>query len=253
MKYFLAAAWIAFAVPAEAQSEYDLEIIGHEYHCQAQIGDPLQSEKPSLYGLSKLNEKGVRKEFSAQFSSGWSSVDQTYFLSKRPPEMSKSSSHVRWSLNWRKYDNSWSPNGFKMGFYDAALDLDFSSWRTLPKSVVMLLGEPDSLSMQFGTPFIAFSDRWPGRQTGAGFSFPLAKILNALPDQKDIGWAVYKGPITRQMPYTSLRGQGTLDLNIIRKASVEFEKFHAALASDEADFENKCKREPVYYDPNAQI
>jgi hypothetical protein len=243
---------MALALLSGAAIAQEGEVIGNEYHCGVNIGDGKSTSAPHLTANLVLDEAGQMKDFYASYNQA---LDAEYakFTGKRRDGMSKDETLLRWSLSWRDNANSLPAKPIEMKFERATLNLDFYGWRGLPEKLVMLAGSGDSAFGQAGKPLHAFADRWPGRKTGALFSFGLRYILDATGDNDQVSWAIYETPLVASMSYEDLQDEGTLDLKPLRAASADFEKMRGELLSKAADYKKSCRREQVYYDENAEI
>jgi len=131
------------------------EIVGYLYNCRAKAGEAPQTIEATLY----LDETGAPQSFAASHSH-WTAVDSS-FRGERPANVSRDATNLRWSLDWNIRFETIPPRPYDPQFSDAAIRLDFSSWRKLPVKLVMLAGG-DSLYLPFDKPLFAFSSRWPG-------------------------------------------------------------------------------------------
>jgi hypothetical protein len=229
------------------------EIIGYQYVCEAVMNDPFKTSAPSLTARLTIDEAGVKKEFWADYNLAWGK-EYADFRGEKPANMTKNKTHMRWSLKWQIVDNSFSQNDINFNFEDAALVLDFHSWRTLPKNVVMLVargGNPYLLHWR--SSLHSFSERWTGRKTGAAFAFPLGNIMATTTGTDELGWAIYNSPLKQDMSYKDRRGEGVIDLKPVKAVASDFEKVRSEILTKAADFKNKCRKDPIHYNPDADI
>jgi hypothetical protein len=219
-----------------AQTAQEEKIDGYEYRCEAQ--------RPQFLVSLILDEAGQHKQFFANYMPLRGAQDGI-FDGEKPASMAKDKTYVSWQLIWREYNPSYPPKKFALKFENAELQLGFHSWRTLPQNVVMLAGAGKAIS--------AYAERWPGRKTGAPFSFQLQNILDIARDSDAFSWAVYSGPLKANMSYKALRGEGTIDLQPLRAVGLEFDKLRSELMAKAADYKKQCNSEPVSYNPDAEI
>jgi hypothetical protein len=232
------------AALAIVQSAAEQENDGYEYRCEAQ--------RPQFLVSLILDEAGQHKQFFANYMPLRGAQD-AIFNGEKPASMAKDKTYVSWQLIWREYSPSYPPKKFEIKFENAELQLGFHSWRTLPQNVVMLAGAGKAISADLGKPLHAFAERWPGRKTGAPFSFQLQNILDIARDSDAFSWAVYSGPLKANMSYKALRGEGTIDLQPLRAVGLEFDKLRSELMAKAADYKKQCNSEPVSYNPDAEI
>jgi hypothetical protein len=235
---------VLIAALVSAQTAQEEEIIGYEYHCEAQ--------RPQFLVSLILDEAGQYEQFFANYMPLRGAQD-AIFDGEKPASMAKDKTYVSWQLIWREYNPSYPPKKFEIKFENAELQLGFHSWHTLPPNVVMLAGAGKAISAYAGKPLYAFAERWPGRKTGAPFSFQLQNILDIARDSDAFSWAVYSGPLRDNMSYKNQRGEGTIDLQPLRAVGLEFEKLRSELLAKAADYKNQCNSEPVHYNPDAEI
>jgi hypothetical protein len=239
---------VLMAALVSAQTAADEEIIGYEYRCLPNdVGRPNQH----ITGHLMVDETGTQQSFYASYRP--LEEQNRAFFGVRPANMSKDKSAVGWQLTWREHNPSYPPQKFDLTFENAELQLDFYSRRTLPQNVVMLVGDGKSIGASWGKPLHAFAERWPGRKTGAPFSFQLRNILGVAGGSVTVNWAVYSAPLTANMSYKNLRGEGSIDLQSVRAVREEFEKLRSDLLAKATDYKNQCRKEPVYYNPDAEI
>ena len=223
------------------------EIIGYRYTCSAEV--PVGSTK--LQGALVLAENGTHTSFSAQYWGERGEIDQLFFLESWDELRRRGiESHLRWSLFWDARNLAMTSGNRFPAFEDAWLRLAVSTRRRLPKTNFLALSNDYE-----GSGLITEADRWPGRKTGAEFSFRAGDVLRFKGDARFLKWRLLKPPLPTGWAFASsgLRASGHIELDAVRKMERPFDELRDRLLAKARDYRQACQKVPVHYDPLSEI